>query len=309
VEESKDYISLYNKDNKLIRTYTGTNLAGETVKVTGDTIRIRLTTDEKGTAYGFKVDSVVSTGSESVSGNGTEQGNGNDYDSDDDDDDDDDDDPEYGGAGTNVSTGNQGVGTNVPTGNQSVGTGTVANASQNSVQLVTKLSITGVSKKVVAGKKIQLTAVVTPADAANSAVTWTSSNTKYATVSDTGKVTVKKAGVGKTVTITATAADGSGQKADYKIKIMKNAVTKVTVKASKKTVKAGKSLKLKASVKTNGKSVNKTLKWSSSNTKYATVSSKGVVKAKKAGKGKTVKITAMATDGSGKKSTVSIKIQ
>ena len=49
--------------------------------------------------------------------------------------------------------------------------------------------------------------------------------------------------------------------------------------------------------------------WSSSNTKYATVSKNGKVSAKKAGKGKTVTITAKATDGSGKKAKVNIKIK
>lgn len=76
-----------------------------------------------------------------------------------------------------------------------------------------------------------------------------------------------------------------------------------------KSVKAGKTLKVKATVKTTGKNANKTLKWTSSNTKYATVSAKGVVKAKKAGKDKTVKITAAATDGSNKKKTITIKIK
>ena len=90
---------------------------------------------------------------------------------------------------------------------------------------------------------------------------------------------------------------------------MKNAVKKVTIKSSKKTVKSGKNLTLKAVVKTNGNSANTKIQWTSSNTKYATVNSKGVVKAKKAGKGKTVKITAKATDGSGKKATIKIKIQ
>lgn len=177
------------------------------------------------------------------------------------------------------------------------------------VKKVSKISISGISKKIAAGKKIQLTAKVTPANAANKKVTWKTSNKKYATVTSKGKVTLKKAGIGKTVTITATAADGSNIKATYKIKIMKHAVKSVKVKAPAKTVKAGKSLKLKATVKTTGKSVNKTLKWTSSNTKYATVSSKGVVKTKKAGKGKTVTITATSTDGTNKKAKVKIKIQ
>lgn len=176
-------------------------------------------------------------------------------------------------------------------------------------KLVTKIKVTGVSKKVAAGKKLTLKAEVTPADATNKNVVWSSSNKKYATVNAKGVVTTKKAGAGKTVTITAEAQDGSGIKATYKITIMKHVVKSVKISAKTKQVKAGRKLTLKAVVKTTGKKVNKTLKWSSSNTKYATVNAKGVVTAKKAGKGKTVKITAMATDGSGKKATITIKIK
>ena len=43
--------------------------------------------------------------------------------------------------------------------------------------------------------------------------------------------------------------------------------------------------------------------------KYATVTSKGQVKALKAGKGKTVTITASALDGSGKKARFKIKLK
>lgn len=170
-----------------------------------------------------------------------------------------------------------------------------------------KIAVSGISKKIAIGKKITLTAVVTPANAANKAVTWASSNTKYATVSNKGVVTMKKAGAGKTVTITATATDGSGVKATYKIKGMKGVVKKVKV-SGKKSVKAGKSVKLSKKV-TASKGANKTLKWTSSNTKYATVSSSGKVSTKKAGKGKKVKITATATDGSNKKSSITIKIK
>ncbi len=173
---------------------------------------------------------------------------------------------------------------------------------------VSSIKLSATSKEIAAGKKIKLTTNVFPANATNKAVTYKSSNTKYASVDRTGKVTVKKAGAGKTVTITATAADGSGKSASYKIKIMKSAVKSVKVKAAK-SVKAGKKVKAKVTVKTTGKKANKKLKWTSSNTKYATVSSKGVIKTKKAGKGKTVKITAAATDGSGKKGTVKIKIK
>ena len=180
---------------------------------------------------------------------------------------------------------------------------------EQKVVKVSKITVSGMSKKIAAGKKITLTTEVLPADASNKAVTWTSSNTKYATVNSKGVVTTKKKGIGKNVVITATAADGSGVKAAYKIKIVKDKVKSVKLKASNKSVKAGKKVIVKATVKTTGKTANKALEWTSSNTKYATVSSKGVVTTKKEGKGKTVKITAKATDGTGKKATIKIKIK
>ncbi|MEY8431181.1 DUF6273 domain-containing protein [Lachnospiraceae bacterium 48-42] len=172
---------------------------------------------------------------------------------------------------------------------------------------VSKITLSGISKQIAAGKKIKLTAKITPSNAANKAVTWKSSNKKVATVNSAGVVTIKKKTGGKSVTITATAKDGSKVKATYKIKSMKGVVKKVTISGSK-SVKAKKTLKLKAKV-TATKKANKKLKWTTSNKKYATVSSSGKVKALKAGKGKKVKITAMATDGSGKKKSVTIKIK
>ena len=155
---------------------------------------------------------------------------------------------------------------------------------------VTKIKINGQSNTIANGKSIQLSAKVTPSNATNKKVTWTSSNKKYATVSANGKVTTKKAGKGKTVTITAKANDGSNVKATYKIKIAKGVVKKVKI-SGKKTVKAGKTLKLKAKV-TASKGAYKKVVWTSSNKKYATVSASGKVKALKAGKKKTVTITA-----------------
>ena len=172
---------------------------------------------------------------------------------------------------------------------------------------VSKIRLSGISKKIAAGKKIKLTASIKPSNAVNKKLIWKSSNKKVATVNSKGVVTIKKKTGGKKVTITATATDGSKVKETYKITSMKGVVKKVAI-SGKKTVKAGKTLKLKAKV-TATKKANKTLKWTSSNKKYATVSSSGKVKALKAGKGKKVKITAMATDGSGKKKSLTIKIK
>lgn len=163
------------------------------------------------------------------------------------------------------------------------------------------------SNKIATGKKVTLKATVTPSDAYNKGVTWKSSNTKVATVSSSGVVTTKKKMGGKTVTITATAKDGSGKKATYKIYVMKGVVKKVTISGAK-SVKAGKKLYLKGRT-TASAGANRTLRWSSSNTKYAKVSSTGKVTTYKAGKKKSVKITAKALDGSGKSKTVTIKIK
>lgn len=174
---------------------------------------------------------------------------------------------------------------------------------------IAALKLTGISKRIVAGKKLKLVPAFTPTDATNKELIWSSSNTKYATVSTKGVVTTKKKGIGKTVTIKASTKDGSEITASYKIKLVKHAVKSIKLGAKSKIVKAGKKFTVKATVKTTGSTANKTLQWSSSNTKYATVSKKGVVTTKAEGKGKTVKITAMATDGSGKKATIKIKIK
>lgn len=173
-------------------------------------------------------------------------------------------------------------------------------------QKVAKITVTAPSNKLSAGKKVKLTANISN-NASNKNIKWTTSNKKYATVDKNGVVKFNKKAAGKTVTITAYATDGSGKKATFRIKIMKGTVKKIKI-TGKKTVKAGKTLSLKAKV-TASKGANKKLKWTSSNTKYATVSGSGKVKALKAGKKKSVKITAMATDGSGKKETVTIKIK
>ena len=173
--------------------------------------------------------------------------------------------------------------------------------------LISKVALTAKgSVKVAAGKKIQLTAKITPGNADNKEVTWTSSNKKVATVNSKGVVTMKKKAGGKSVVITATAKDGSNVYGSIKLTCMKGAVKKITISGNK-SVKAGKTLKLKAKV-TASSNANKKVAWSSSNKKLATVNSKGVVKTFKGKKG-TVKITVRSLDGTNKKKTVTIKIK
>ncbi len=106
-------------------------------------------------------------------------------------------------------------------------------------------------------------------------VTWSSSNKKVAKVSKTGKITAVKKG---TATITAKVG---GKK--YKCKVT---VKNPTISKTSATIDFGKTLTLKVSNAVG------TVKWSSSNTAVATVSSKGVVTGKGAG---TATITALAS--------------
>ena len=172
---------------------------------------------------------------------------------------------------------------------------------------VTKVSVTASARNIAAGKKVQLKAAVAPSKATNKAVTWKSSNTKVATVSSKGVVTFSKKAGGKKVTITATAKDGSKKYGKITLTCMKGSVKKITL-SGVKTLKAGKTAKVKAKVTTMNGKANKTLTWTSSNTKIATVDKTGKVKAVKGKKG-TVTITARATDGSGKKSTIKIRVR
>ena len=72
---------------------------------------------------------------------------------------------------------------------------------------VSQITLNKKSATVKKGRKLQLkVTAITPADAVNQNVTWSSSNTSIATVDENGKVTAKKAGG---CLITCTAADGS----------------------------------------------------------------------------------------------------
>lgn len=83
---------------------------------------------------------------------------------------------------------------------------------------------------------------------------------------------------------------------------------KLTLKVSKKKVKVGKKLTIK--VKYSPKNVtSKKVKWTVSNKRWASISKKGVLKAKKAGRGKTVTVKCKVLDGSKKIAKIKIKIK
>ncbi len=177
-------------------------------------------------------------------------------------------------------------------------TGTVV--ASNSVTVVVSnatVSVTGVSLNktsvtLTEGETMTLTATVSPTNATNKAVSWSSSNTSVATVDSTGKVTAKAEG---TATITVKTSDGS-KKATcaVTVKAKSVAVTGIGINKAKVYLEAGKSETLTATVSPSN-ATNKSVTWSSNNTGVATVDSNGKVTAKSRG---VATITAKTNDGS-----------
>ena len=81
---------------------------------------------------------------------------------------------------------------------------------------VTGVSLNTDSLSLEVGESETLTATITPSNATDQNVTWSSNNESVATVDTSGKVTAIKAG---TATITATAADGSGKSASCSVTV------------------------------------------------------------------------------------------
>ena len=165
------------------------------------------------------------------------------------------------------------------------------------VKKVVKVSLSKKSVVLVKGRSTTVKATVTPTNATNKKLKWTTSNAKVATVNQSGKITANGRG---NATIKVMALDGSNKYATVKVTVKQpvtsvklnrnSAILKVKGKAKQKTV----TLKATAYPKNAN---NKAVSWKSSNTKIATVNSKGKVTAKKKG---TCYITATAKDGSKK---------
>jgi len=153
---------------------------------------------------------------------------------------------------------------------------------------VTGVSISKTSATIKVPLTIQLSAVVGPAKVANKAVKWTSSNTKVATVSSTGKVTAKGPGMATIKVKTVSGAFAKTCKVTVLMPIKGVKLNKTSLSLAK-----GETYKLKAAINPTNAS-NKKATWKSSNTKILTVSSTGVVTAKAKG---TAYVTVITSDG------------
>ena len=143
------------------------------------------------------------------------------------------------------------------------------------------------------GSSICLDARVYPG-AANQQVIWTSSN-KSVTVDENGYVQVAGNAKAGTVTLTASAADGSGKKASVRINVARLMQDADLTMPEDLSVTGGKTLTIPAKVTG---ATNKGLDWTVSSTAWATIKN-GKLTTKKVTGVKRVVVTATAKDGSG----------
>lgn len=130
---------------------------------------------------------------------------------------------------------------------------------------------------------------VEPSDASNKTVSWSSSNTNVATVSNYGIVTARANGK---ATITVKTQDG-GFTATCTIEVKEIAVTGVSLSSNTLTIEVGKTSTLYATIAPSS-ATNKNVTWSSNDQSVATVNQNGRVTAVKKGN---TSITVKTQDG------------
>lgn len=164
----------------------------------------------------------------------------------------------------------------------------------SSIVSVTGVKLSATVAELTIGNSKQLTAAISPTNATNKGVTWSSSNTNVASVSSSGVVVAKGEG---TATITVRTDDG-GYTAACTIRVSKPspsvvAVTGVKLSAIGIELPVGGSKRLSATI-TPSNATNKGVTWSSDNTSVAAVNASGLITAKGEG---TATVTVRTDDG------------
>ncbi len=188
------------------------------------------------------------------------------------------------------------------------GSNKTATVKVNVIREVKSITVSG-NTTIAGGTSGKLTAAVLPSNATNTDVTWSSSNAELLTVNKYGYIEAAKVTAPQQVTVTATAKDGSGVTGSIVINITPRA-SKVNILESGKIVSSAgidlggtKTVQLAAQIAPAAAAQD--VKWSSSNTKYATVNQNGLVTGLRTG---TVTITATAKDGSNVKGSITVTI-
>ncbi|MFA9377939.1 MAG: Ig-like domain-containing protein [Lachnotalea sp.] len=158
---------------------------------------------------------------------------------------------------------------------------------------VAKITLSDSSASLKLNQTLSLSATVSPSDATNSSITWTSSNPAVASVDSNGTVTAITVG---TTAITATANDTSTISSSCNITVESNIINVSSIELSSTTLtlrKSGNAVIAATILPSN--STDPSIIWTSSNSKVATVDTTGKVTGTSYG---TTTITATANDNS-----------
>ena len=153
---------------------------------------------------------------------------------------------------------------------------------------VSSVSLNRTSLTLSKGGTFTFTATVKPSTATDKSLTWTSSNSAVAKVDKNGKVTAVKNG-----TAVITCKSANGKTATCTVTVKKITVTDIQLDKRSVLVDKGVSFTIVATI-TPGNATNKTVKWSTSDSSVAKVSSSGKVTAVATG---VCQITATTVDG------------
>lgn len=159
---------------------------------------------------------------------------------------------------------------------------------------ITQIAISPSSVRLAVGETFNLEAQITPTDATNKIINWSSTNSSVVTVDSYGQLTAK--GVGS-ATIIASSQDGSNLSATCNVEVFEPTVliSSITIDPSAISGKVGETYQLTAIVAPEN-ATDKTIVWSSDNSGVVSVDSDGLITLHT--KGNAI-IKASATDGSG----------
>ena len=180
-----------------------------------------------------------------------------------------------------------------------------AKAITTNIQKVTGISINPSSAQTKnIGDTFKITATVSPSDANNKGVNWSSSNSSVATVDSSGNVRCVSAGE---ATITATASDGSGKSASLSLTV-RDPLTSLTLDKTQTTLLyGGATTTVTASTTPSDYDVNN-LTWSIGDTSLATISGTGKTRTITSNNTKKTGETTLTVSGGGKTATMKVSI-
>ena len=183
------------------------------------------------------------------------------------------------------------IGTTTITAKTNDGSNLSASCEVKVVKLVTSISLNATNITLYKNETYDLSATVTPSDAIDKSVTWSSSDSNIATVDENGKITAKAIGE---VTITAKTNDGSNLSASCKVTVKPRLITNLIIQPSSVTMMVGETVNLTVKV-TPSNADNKAILWATSDSNIASIDQNGKLTAIKEG---SVDAYAMTLDGS-----------